>query len=131
MTVEYSKIPKWSHLSDAQYATRFRKEVRAIEKKHREQREAAGKRAAGPVKLAKLSSRDRPKHRKKRTRQPLCHASTPEAAAEYREGWRSFLDVRAKACEQFLKGNLYAEFPRGAFRPPLITLRKLKPSPGT
>jgi len=131
VTVQYSKIPEWAHLTDSQYATRFRKEVRALEKKFREARENEGKRVAGPVKLAKLDPWGRPNHRKERTRQPLCHSSTPEGAAEYEEKWKAFLDKRAKASQLFLEGNLYVEFPKGSFRPPLVTLRSFKPLPGT
>jgi hypothetical protein len=131
VTVQFSKIPPWENLTDHQYATRFRKEVRAQEKKARAEREAAGKGVIGPSKLAKLDPRARPKIRKKRTRQPLCHASTPEAAEAFKEEWNEFLDQRAQASQLFLEGNLYVEFPKGSFRPPLITLRKLKPPPGT
>ena len=131
VTVEYSKIPRWEGLSKPQYATRFRREVRAIEQEYRAKREPAGRKAAGPAKLAKLNPRGRPEKRKKRTRQPLCHASTPEAAAEYKDTWRQFLDQRLKASQLFLMGNLYVEFPKGAFRPPLITLKNFKPPPGT
>ena len=130
-TVQYSKIPEWSHLTDSQYATRFRKEVRALEKKFREEREAEGRKVAGPKKLAKLDPRGRPKHKKPRTRQPLCHASTPEGAEEFKEGWKAFLDERAKASQLFLQGDLYVEFPKGSFRPPLVTMRRFKPPPGT
>ena len=52
------------------------------------------------------------------------------AAAEYKEGWRKFLDERLQASEQFLQGNLYVEFPKGAFRPPLVTLETYHPPPG-
>ena len=129
VTVAYSKIPNWETLTNHQYATRFRREVRALEKKFREERTRKGKRAAGPVKLAKLDYRDRPKTPREHTRQPICHASTPEAAAAYKEDWCKFMDERHQASEQFLKGNLYVAFPKGAFRPPLITLETYHPPP--
>ncbi len=127
VTVTYSKIPSWSNLSNPQYATRFRKEVRLKEEALRAQRKKEGHKVAGPKKLEALDPRGRPKHRKKRTRQPLCHAATPEAATKYEESWRVFLDERLKASQQYLRGNLYVEFPKGAFRPPLITTARLKP----
>ena len=130
VTVDYSKIPQWESLTNAQYATRFRREVRALEKTYREARAREGRRAAGPVKLARLDYRDRPKTPRQRTRQPVCHASTPEAAEEYKKSWRRFLDERMQASQQFLKGNLYVEFPKGSFRPPLVTLEKYHPPPG-
>ena len=89
VTVEYSKIPQWKTLTNHQYATRFRHEVRALEKQFREERSQEGKRVAGLAKLAKLDYRDRPETPRKRTRQPICHASTPGAAAEYEVDWRT------------------------------------------
>lgn len=131
VTVRYTKLPQWEGLSNAQYASRFRREVRALEKQHREEREKEGRRAAGPTKLGRLDYRDRPKTPRKKTRQPSCHASTPEGAREYEKRWRVFLDARLGAAEQFLEGNLYVEFPKGSFRPPLITLRRFQPPPKT
>lgn len=131
VTIEYSKIPPWEHLTNDQYATRFRKEVRAVEQKCREERAEKGRPAAGPRKLDGLDPRSRPKCRKPRTKQPLCHASTPEAADEYKESWRTFSEARAEASQLFLSGNLYVDFPKGAFRPPLITLKRLKPPQGS
>lgn len=127
VTVHYSKLPKWESLTDSQYATLFRREVRALEKSYREKRELEGKRAAGPKKLSKLDHRERPKTPRRRTRQPKCHASSPEAAREYEKSWRLFLDERLKASYQFLCGNLFVEFPLGSFRPPLVSLETYRP----
>ena len=129
-TVYYSKIPKWDHLNNQQYATQFRKEVRALENGFREQREKENKKVAGPKKLENVNPRDRPKTPRKRTPQPLCHASDPEAAREFKDHWRVFLDYRLRASEQFLKGNFYVEFPAGSYRPPLITCKHFPRPPG-
>lgn len=131
VTVRYSKLPNYENLSNDQYAALFRREVRSWEQRFREKREREGKVAAGPTKLSKLDYRDRPKTARERTRQPKCHASTREAAAEYEKSWRAFLDARLRASDQYLKGNLYVEFPKGSFRPPLITLERYRPPPGT
>ena len=59
-----------------------------------------------PNKLMKLDPRGRPRHPKKRSRRPLCHASTEETAEAHKESWRTFLDIRANASQLFLEGNL-------------------------
>ena len=102
---------------DQLYYSLLTKELNTLEKKHRGEREKAGSRPAGPKKLMKLDPRGRPKHPKKRRRRPLCHASTVKAADAHKESWRTFLDERFKASQLFLDGNLYVEFPKGAFRP--------------
>jgi hypothetical protein len=128
-TVTYSKIPEWEHLTNQQYATRFRKEVRAKEQELREKREKENKRVAGIKRLTNLDPRSRPKTPRERTPQPLCHASTVEAENEFRERWKTFLDFRLQASEQFLKGNLHVEFPLGSHRPPLLTCKHLPRPP--
>ncbi len=122
VTVELSPIPSWEHLPTHKRQALFRRRVREIEQSCRVERERDGRREMGPTKLAKVDHRDRPKTRKPRTRQPLCHASSVEAANEYRESWRSFLDRFWYASGMWLKGVRDVEFPSGSFRPPLLQL---------
>ena len=122
VTVELSPIPAWEHLPAHKRQALFRRRVREIEQSCRAEREREGRREMGPTKLAKVDHRDRPKTRKPRTRQPLCHASSVEAANEYRENWRSFLDRFWYASGMWLKGVRDVEFPAGSFRPPLLQL---------
>ncbi len=122
VTVELSPIPSWEHLPSHKRQAHFRRRVREIEQSCRAEREREGRREMGPKKLAKVDHRDRPKTRKPRTRQPLCHASSVEAANEYRESWRSFLDRFWYASGMWLKGVRDVEFPAGSFRPPLLQL---------
>ena len=129
-TVYYSKIPKLEHLTNHQYATRFRREVRTLENAFRERRANENKRVAGPKKLATVDPRDRPKTPRMRTPQPLCHASSLEGATEYEKHWRIFLDERLKASDHFLKGYFYTAFPQGSYRPPLIICNHFPRPPG-
>ena len=122
VTVELSPIPAWEHLPVHKRQALFRRRVREIEQICRAEREREGRREMGPTKLSKVDHRDRPKTRKPRTRQPLCHASSVEAANEYKSNWRSFLDRFWHASGMWLKGVRDVEFPAGSFRPPLLQL---------
>ncbi len=122
VTVEFSPIPSWEHLPDHKRQAQFRRLVRKEEQSCRAEREKEGRKEMGSEKLAKIDPRDRPKTKKPRTRQPLCHASSVEAADEYKESWRSFLDLFLYASGMWLEGARDVEFPPGSFRPPLIQL---------
>ena len=122
VTVELSPIPAWERLPAHKRQALFRRRVREIEQSCRNEREREGRSALGPTKLAKVDHRDRPQTRKPRTRQPLCHASSVEAANEYKSNWRSFLDRFWYASGMWLKGVRDVEFPAGSFRPPLLQL---------
>jgi hypothetical protein len=120
--VKFEPISMWENVPDHKWQAHFRREVRRIEQAERASREKEARRILGPVKLAKLDPRNRPRTTKKRTKQPLCHASNMEAAAAYKREWRAFLDAFYRASGQFLSGNYYVEFPDGSFRPPLVSL---------
>ena len=122
VTIELSPIPAWEHLPAHKRQALFRRRVREVEQCCRSEREREGRSAMGPTRLDKVDHRDRPRTRKPRTRQPLCHASSVEAATEYRESWRSFLDRFWYASGMWLKGVRDVEFPAGSFRPPLMQL---------
>ena len=118
---ELSPLPSWAGLTADQRQARFRREVRQLEQRFRWEREQEGRRVAGPARLAKLDPRDRPKSpAKDQGPQPLCHASSVEAAAEYRESHRSFLEQYYYASHFWLRGYPEAPFPAGSFKPPLI-----------
>ena len=122
VTVELSPIPAWEHMPAHKRRALFRRRVREIEQSCRAEREREGRREMGPTKLAKVDHRDRPKTKKPRTRQPLCQASSVEAANEYKSAFRSFLDRFWHASGMWLKGVRDVEFPAGSFRPPLLQL---------
>ena len=91
-----------------------------MEQQFREERKAAGKSVMGPKKLAQLDHRDRPQRPAVRTRKPLCHAATKEAADEYEAGLREFLDQYWKASDLWRRGFYDVVFPKGTFKPPDI-----------
>ncbi len=120
--VEYTPLPKWRQMTPDQRQAHFRREVRKIEQEARKEREREGRPVMGPQKLAKLDPRDRPKTEAKSGPQPLCHASTKEAAEEYKKEFKVFLDHYYRASGLYREGHFDVEFPEGSFRPPLVTI---------
>ncbi len=88
----------------------------------KKKRKATGNTVIGKKKLYETDPRDRPKNPKKSGREPLCHASDPELAKEYRESWREFLNQYIPASSDYRNGYFEREFPDGSVRPPLITI---------
>ena len=60
--------------------------------------------------------RDRPKTRPVRTRKPLCHAASAEAAKVYKEAHREFLNAYRIASAAYRSGCYDVAFPSGTFR---------------
>jgi hypothetical protein len=120
VTVALSPLPGWEQMPPHKRQAHFRREVRKLEQAFREQREKEGRRSMGRRTLEKLDPRDRPKTPAKRTRAPLCHAATKEAADEYRKRLRDFLDQYWYASGMWLRGTRDVEFPKGSYRPPDI-----------
>ena len=118
--VKLTPIPAWERMTVPQRQAHFRREVRTLEQKFREEREREGRSVMGPRSLEKLNHRDHPKKPAERTKKPLCHASTVEAANEYRERLRAFLDEYYTASDLWRSGVYSVEFPRGSFKPPDI-----------
>ena len=118
--VKLTPIPAWEHMTVPQRQAYFRREVRKLEQKFREERESEGRSVMGPRSLEKLDHREHPKKPAERTNKPICHASTVEAANEYRERLRAFWDEYYKASDLWRRGVHSVEFPRGSFKPPDI-----------
>ncbi|MDJ0763099.1 MAG: hypothetical protein QNJ97_08940 [Myxococcota bacterium] len=118
--VKLSPLPGWEQMSEHKRQAYFRREVRKHEAQYREERERQGRPAMGPRKLAKVDPRDTPKTPLVRTRQPICHAATEEAAEDYREALGNFLDQYWYASGMWQRGARNIEFPRGSFKPPDI-----------
>jgi len=53
----------------------------------------------------------------KRSRRPLCHASSRELWDAFRDGWDRFVANYRAASAAFLSGGLGAPFPAHSFRP--------------
>ncbi|MCP4601282.1 MAG: hypothetical protein GY847_12290, partial [Proteobacteria bacterium] len=99
--VKYDPLPAWENMPEHKRQAHFRREVKRIEQHERAKREREGRTVMGPRKLLKLGPRDRPKTQKPRTKQPLCHASSKEAADEYKQELRQFLDLYYQASGYF------------------------------
>ena len=121
--VKLSPIPSWERLPEHKRQALFRRRVRQLEQRYREEREREGRRPMGPRKLAKLDPRQRPRHAPEQRRpQPLCHASTAGAARDYENQLRAFLDQYYHASGMWLEGAHDVGFPPGSFKPPLIRI---------
>ena len=121
--VRLSPLPAWERMAEHKRQTLFRRRVRQLEQLYRTEREQEGKRAMGPKRLAKVDPRDRPKRpHQKQGNQPLCHASTPEGAMEYKRQYRAFLEQYYYASGLWMEGVLDAPFPAGSFKAPLIRI---------
>ena len=72
------------------------------------------------ARLEKLDHRDRPKTKPVRTRKPICHAASADAAKAFYECHREFLKAHCAASALYRSGCLDVEFPSGSFKPPLI-----------
>ena len=121
--LEYTPLPQWEGMRPEKRQALIRRECRALEKRFREEREEAGRRAMSAAEMARLDHRDRPKSRPERTRKPLCHASTREAAEQFEEEYRRFLKAYAIASVYYRQGVWDVEFPRGSLKPPLMTVQ--------
>jgi hypothetical protein len=120
VSVELSPLPEWEHMPAHKRQAHFRREVRKLEQRFREERKLVGRPSMGKRKLEKLDPRDRPRNPSENTRAPVCHASTVEAAEEYKKALRAFLDEYRQASEKWRRGIHDVEFPKGSYRPPDI-----------
>jgi len=118
--VELTPLPAWENMPPHKRQAHFRREVRKLEQRFREERERDGRTVIGKRQLEKLDPRGRPKKPFVRTRKPLCHASSQAAAEEYRESLKAFLEQYWYASGMWQRGFRDVEFPRGSFRPPDI-----------
>jgi hypothetical protein len=117
-----SPLPHWRNLTTSQQHTRFRKRLREYEKKFARERRDISRTAAGIPGLRELNHRDRPRTDKKRDVQPLCHASSPEEKAAYKEHYSEIQQARMVASIAFRQGCFDVEFPKGTFPPPLKSM---------
>ena len=113
-------LPNWADSKIHKYSTFIRQNCRDIEAEQRSIRKQQGRSVMGIEALYKLDPRDRPKTPRKKTPQPLCHASDPKDRREYQVGWREFSSDHRKASWDYRMGNYEREFPEGSYRPPLI-----------
>ena len=120
--IVYTPLPAHAEMKPHARQAHIRREVKKLEAKFRKEREAEGRKVMGPKRLARLDPRSRPQTQRSRTRMPLCHASTPEKAAEYKEALKEYLNAYRIASVAYRAGAFDTEFPPGAMRPPLIAV---------
>ena len=135
VTVELSKIPSLSHLSDGQYAEAMRDLLEAKKLEHAEVIETISE--GWQRKVRSLVATSTPKHTKRRPK-PFCHAATKAAREQYRATRKAWIDAYDAASERFRQGVLeaIAEFPENAYLPrfgkiPDIPPTSLAPIPDT
>ena len=68
----------------------------------------------------------------KRSRAPLCHASTKALRRAYRTAYRKFVSLYRQALERFEQGQKDVKFPPGCFLPPVACPEPMtwEPVPG-
>ena len=120
--LKYTPLPSLAHMKPGERESYIRREVRAIEKSCREEREENSQKVMSSNRLAQLDPRDRPKTRPPRTKKPLCHCSCPERAKKYELQLLSFLDAYDRASTLYRSGNHAVAFPSGSYKPPLIVM---------
>ena len=133
--VQLTPIPAWAAMPPKERQALFRRRVRQLEREFREERELEGRRAMTRRAMEKVDPRDRPKNPPERSPQPLCHASTLEAAQEYAEGHRVYRDACSYASQLYLDAHrrivagqrpassleeIAQLFPRGSLKPPVL-----------
>ena len=116
----YTPLPGTESLAPSERQAQLRRRCLELEQAFREQRKAEGRSVMSEAKMAKTDPRDRPASSPKRTKKPLCHAASKEAAEAYIASLREFLDAYRVASASYRSGCHDAAFPSGSFRPPLI-----------
>ena len=121
--VELHPIPSWHNLSKKQRQKRFREIIHIHEEIARQERLAEGITAVkGMERIMEESPFSKPKHPRKRTPQPLCHADTEADYKAYEADYKEIVRAHQIASAAYRSGCLGVEFPPGTFRPPLITV---------
>lgn len=118
----FSWLPSYLNWTESKRQTRIRKQVAERTEALSQAMKNDGRTPIGMAQLRKLDPRSRPKTPRKSGRQPLCHASTKEAAEAFNARRRDFLNDYIPASADFRNGNYQREFPQGAYRPPLMTI---------
>lgn len=116
----FTPLPGTEHLKPAAREAHIRRRCRELEQHYREQRIKEGRTVMSKAKLENLDHRDRPKTKPVRTRKPLCHSATVEAADDYKEKLIAFLNAYKVASAAYRSGCHDIDFPSGSIKPPLL-----------
>jgi hypothetical protein len=114
-------LPSWRRLLVGERQARFGQIVRDHEAQARKERAAEGIGGVkGMERIERESPFSKPRARRERTAQPLCHADTVEEYRVYADEYREIAGRHREASVAYRGGRLDVEFPAGTFRPPLL-----------
>jgi hypothetical protein len=123
VSVELTPLASWEKLSVAARQERFRQIVRDHERLAEKERRAEGiEKVKGIAEIEQESPFAKPPHRRKKSPQPLCHAETKEEREIYEVEYREIVKAYRLASAAYRSGCYDVEFPKGTFRPPLVTV---------
>ena len=108
--LELDPLPHWAGEAPARRQARMRALVADIEREC-----APPGTPLGPEAVRRQTTERCPK--RKRSRRPLCHASSTAARSEFLGFYRSFRAAFRAAAKKWLMGDVNAEFPLGSFKP--------------
>jgi hypothetical protein len=121
--IELEPLRSWEQLSEAARQERFLQIVKDHERLAEQERLAEGiVKVKGMRQIEQESPFARPRHRRKKSPQPLCHAETEEECKTYEAEYRETVKAHRQASAAYRSGCYDVEFPKGTFRPPLVTV---------
>ena len=116
--LEFSPLPCWAHLPEAEWRQRVAELVDEINEEGAQERRKENKKSLGPKKILRRNPHHRPKKVKKSDR-PRFHAKDPRVWKRLFEAWREKVSAYRQASARLLAGEEDVEFPEGTFPPHL------------
>jgi REP element-mobilizing transposase RayT len=121
--IELTPLSSWEQQSEGERQSRFRQIVRDHEGLAEKERLAEGiVKVKGMRQIEGESPFSKPRHQRKKSPQPLCHAETEEERKTYEAEYRETVKAHRLASAAYREGCYDVEFPQGTFRPPLVTV---------
>jgi len=119
--IELKPIRSWQKLSKAKRQERFRQIVRDREAEAAKERQAEGiVKVKGMKEIEKESPFAKPRNKREKSPQPLCHAETEAERKEHEAEHKEIVKAHRVASAAYRSGCYDVEFPIGTFRPPLV-----------
>ncbi len=112
VTLTLSPLPSWKGLNPLQRKRRIEGLISGIV----EDGKSHFKTVAGVARILSRGPLHRPANKKK-SPQPLCHASTSDARQEFLDIFRNWMAAFREASKRFREGEWTVQFPPWAFRP--------------
>ena len=116
--LEFSPLPCWAHLLEAEYRERVADLIAEIDKEGEEERQRTGKRSSGVDKILKADPHHRPEKVEKSPK-PRFHALTPAVFELMWQAWSEVIAAFREASARLLSGEREVDFPEGTFPPHL------------